>query len=361
MKTTGKIIPLLVLLALLFVVPTKSVAARGLMDGRVVFAGAFTLESGETLDGGLVVVFGTATIEEDSTVNGDIAVTGGSLVVDGVVNGNVVVVGGAVDLGAKSVINGDLTTVGAALDRAEGSQVNGEIFNTTTSWTHNGDYPREPDLPIIPTAPNVSIDFDPFLEAAGVLGRAVVMALLAMLVVMFLVVQTERVAQAVVTQPIVAGGLGLLTIIVALPIIVLLLITVLFIPVAVLAAILLALAIFYGWIAMGLEIGQRFVKAINQQWHPALAAGLGTFLLTLVVNGLSYVWCVGWPVLFLVIFLAVGGIIMTRFGTQAALPQAAITTVAVLPTEEKPVTAPADVRPTEQPDAPRRTRKTKKE
>jgi L-cystine uptake protein TcyP (sodium:dicarboxylate symporter family) len=48
----------------------------------------------------------------------------------------------------------------------------------------------------------------------------------------------------------------------------LLIITILLIPAALVAVIALVLAAVFGWIAIGLEIGQRFTGAIKQQWHP---------------------------------------------------------------------------------------------
>ncbi|MDP3184842.1 MAG: hypothetical protein Q8M58_06190, partial [Anaerolineales bacterium] len=55
-----------------------------------------------------------------------------------------------------------------------------------------------------------------------------------------------------------------------------------------------------------------------QQWHPSLAAGLGTFLLALVANIIGLIACVGWLAPFLVTMLGIGGVIMTRFGARAA-------------------------------------------
>lgn len=91
-----------------------------------------------------------------------------------------------------------------------------------------------------------------------------------------------------------------LTVVLAPLALVLLIITILLIPVALVAVIAIALAAVFGWIAIGLEIGERFTKAIKQQWHPSLAAGLGTFLLALVANIIGLITCVGWLAPFLV-------------------------------------------------------------
>jgi len=304
----NKYLSFFLLLTLVFM-PMQSASAKGLTEGRVIFGSAYTLESGKTLTGDLVVFGGSASIEKDAKVEGDTVVIGGSLVVDGEVTGDVAMVGGAVTLGAESHVHGNLSTVGAVLTRAEGSQVDGEIFNTATSWKNVENQPTAPQ-PLTPITPQVSFDFKPFWSIANVFGQAVALGVLAMLVLLFLAPHTQRVGQAIVGQPFIAGTLGLLTVILT-PLVLILLI-----PVALVAVIVLALAAVFGWIALGLEIGQRLTAAIKQQWHPSLAAGLGTFLLALVVNSIGLIACVGWLAPFLVTILGIGGVILTRFGAR---------------------------------------------
>lgn len=311
-----KLLSFFLLLALIFA-PIQSASAKGLADGKVIFGDTYTLKSGETLNGDLVVFGGSANIEEGAKVEGNAVVIGGSLVVNGEVAGDVAVVGGAVTLGAESHVRGNLSTVGAMLTRTEGSQVDGEIFNTATSWQDRENGTQTP-LPTPTVPPSVHINFQPFWSVANVIGQALALGILAMLVMLFLAPHTQRVGQAIVGQPVIAGLLGLLTVVLAPLALVLLIITILLIPVALVAVIAIALAAVFGWIAIGLEIGERFTKAIKQQWHPSLAAGLGTFLLALVANIIGLIACVGWLAPFLVTMLGIGGVIMTRFGARPA-------------------------------------------
>lgn len=315
-----KLLSFFLLLALIFA-PIQSASAKGLAEGKVIFGDTYTLKSGETLNGDLVVFGGSANIEKGAKVEGNAVVIGGSLVVNGEVAGDVAVVGGAVTLGAESRVRGNLSTVGAMLTRTEGSQVDGEIFNTATSWQDRENGTQTP----LPT-PSVQINFQPFWTVVNVIGQALALGILAMLVMLFLAPHTQRVGQAIVGQPVIAGMLGLLTVVLAPLALVLLIITILLIPVALVAVIALALAAVFGWIAIGLEIGERFSTAIKQQWHPSLAAGLGTFLLALVANIIGLIACVGWLAPFLVTMLGIGGVIMTRFGARPAESPVADTT-----------------------------------
>ena len=331
MSTKTKIFTWFVLLVLLLV-PTGAVAAQGLEDGRIIVASTFTLESGETLNGDLVVIGGAATIQEGAVVNGNTVLMGGSLVVNGEINGDVLVMGGSVILGDHSILHRDLTTLGASLVRADGAVVEGEIFNTATSYGNgtNGDHPRIPNLPQI----NIN-NINPFREVSGVFSRAVVLGLLAMLVAVLLPEPTRRVAQAAIAQPVISGGLGLLTLVVLPVALVAMVITLILIPVTVLLVIFVLIILLYGWIALGTEIGVRLSKG---NWSMPLAAGLGTFLLTLGADALASIpglACIGWPALILICFVALGAVFTSRFGSQVVLPAAV--PAKVEPTTVEPV------------------------
>lgn len=329
MKTKIKIASLF-LLAILVFVPLNPVSANGgSYNGQVIFGQSYTLKTGDTLTGDLLVFGGTATIEQGATVNGNVVLFGSTLVVNGEVSGDVAVIGGSATLGSTAHLHGNLTTVGATLDRADGARIDGQITNTGTSM--NGSQSAVPQ-PILPgnqatqVIHQIVTNFDPFGPLFNAFGQALGLAVLAMLVMLFLAPHADRVAHAVIAQPLVAGGLGLLTLIVAPIAIVLLTITIILIPVVVILVIALFVAGVFGWIAIGYEIGQRFTAAIHQTWHPAFSAGLGVFGLTLVANaltGIPVLNCVGWLVPFLLGLAGFGAVIMSRFGTQLVVAPAA--------------------------------------
>ena len=326
MKTVLKFASVLILVILLFL-PLQSVgAANGKYEGQVLFGQSFTLKSGDTMSGDLLVFGGSATIEQGATVNGSTVLFGGSLTVNGTVNGDLAVTGGSITLGPAAHVSGNLTTVAASLDRADGSQVDGQIYNTATSWIANGENSTIPQLPagkpVIPAMPVIKYGFQSFLSVLNGFGQSLGIAILAMLLMLFLAPHADRVAHAIIAQPLTAGGLGLLTIIAAPIAMVLSIITLILIPLAPIILVALIAAGVFGWIAIGYEVGQRFTKAIHQNWHPALSAGLGTFALTLVakiLTGIPVLNCVGWLVPFLLSLAALGGVLLTRFGTQTSI------------------------------------------
>ena len=336
MKTVLRIVSILSLALLLFLPLQSAGAASGISEGQVIFGQSFTLKSGDSLSGDLLVFGGSATIEKSATVNGSVVLFGGNLKIDGTVTGDVAITGGSVALGSTAHITGNLTTVAASLDRAEGSQVDGQIYNSATSWIgsgNNGNIPQ-PIKPIVPVIPAIKFGFEPLLSLLNSFGQSLGIAVLAMLLMLFLAPHADRVAHAIIAQPLTAGGLGLLTVIAAPIAVVLSVITLILIPLAPIIVIALVAAGVFGWIAIGYEVGQRFTQAIHQNWHPAFSAGLGTFALTLVarvLTGIPVLNCIGWLVPFLLSMAALGAVIMTRFGTQAVV--APIAPAVVIPTK----------------------------
>jgi cytoskeletal protein CcmA (bactofilin family) len=335
MKNKFKLIMLVLALALLLL-PTSAVYARGfsggLLDGRVIFGDNFTLESGDTLTGDLVVFGGNVTVEEDAIIEGDAVVIGGNVTLDGIVEGSMVIVGGSAQMGETSVVEGDLVTVGGSLTRDPGSEVEGDVVtNIPAPDIQIPDVPsppRVPDVPIPPSPPSppgFNFNFDPVGDFLGMLVTAVSVSLLAMLASLFLQPQIERVSQAIVGQPVIAGSFGLLTGVMAPVVLVILAVTIILIPVALLAVLVLALAWLFGLIAIGTEVGERFTRAISQTWAPPLTAGLGTFLMMIVVGGVGLVPCIGWLATSLVALLGIGGVALTLFGSRS-YPQVAVPT-----------------------------------
>ncbi len=329
MKITYKILTLLALLAL-FLVPAGAVHAQGPgtdSGGRVIFGSNFTLESEETFNGDLVVFGGNVDVKDGATMNGNLVVFGGTVESNGRVNGDIVIIGGQVKLDADAHVTGDVVTVGGQLERAEGAEIDGEVVNNIQPDIHipDGTVPPTVPVPDVPT-PSVDIGGNPFWSAAGILLRAVAVALLAMLAVMFLQPQLNRVGQTITGQPLVTGGVGLLTVLVAPIAIVILAVTIILIPIAFVGILLLVFAWLFGMIALGQEVGERFTRSINQTWAPVFTTGFGTFLLMLVGGALGEIPCVGWLAPAVLGFLGVGGVALTWFGLRSA-PM----TVAVVP------------------------------
>ena len=311
-----KLVYAIVLLALMLLPVRSAYALSSPRDGRVIIGQNFTLNSGDTLNGDLVVIGGEANIEQSAIVKGDIVIIGGSLKLDGQGTGDAVVIGGLVTMGEKASLAGDMVTVGGSLQRAEGAVIGGNIVSNLPPPTIQ--LPKMPSTPNppAPPAPKFNINFSPLGTAATVFFQALGLAVLAMLLTVFLHPQLDRVAQAVIAQPFMAGSIGLLTAVIAPITLVILVVSLILIPVALVATILLVLAWLFGVVAFGMEVGDRFTKAIHQTWEPVLATGFGTFLLAIVIGTVNLVPCIGWLAGVLVGLIGLGAAVITMFGTR---------------------------------------------
>jgi hypothetical protein len=298
---------------------------------KLVLGGTFTLARGETLDGNLFIVGGTARLEKDSVVEKNVMVMGGTLSVEGIIEGDVNLVGGLVTLVEGSVVGGDVNALGGNLLRDEGARVDGKV-NTDIPGMFPFVLPGRIQIPnwgewslIQPgdlRVPRFDIALNPFWDGIWLLFRSFLWAAMAVLVVLFLPKYSERASEAAFSQPLIAGGLGCLTVLVVPLILVLLAITICGIPVSVIGVILLSIAWAYGVIVIGMEVGKRLAQLVKQDWATPVSACVGTFFLTLVVNSIGALLpCIGWLAPGIVGVVGLGAVVLTRFGTQNYPPE----------------------------------------
>ncbi len=289
---------------------------RDLHD-QFVFGDTYTLHSGDTLVGDLVILGGTVTLEEGSTVTGNVVLIGGSLSIQGTVEKDLVALGGSPSIGNSALINGDAVTIGSSLDGPT-DRVAGDIISNPSGVFN---------IKVLDQRfPTVGVSKFPVLwDFLGLSFTVFFLTTMAIGIVLFLPKQTERTARVLVQQPVAAGGMGCLTVIVAPIILIALAITIIFSPVSLLGVALLVALVIFGWAAIGLEVGKRLADALHQNWHPAVSAGIGTFGLALVTLGLSRVIiCVGWMLPFLVSMVALGAVMLVFFGARPPLAPAAV-------------------------------------
>ena len=100
--------------------------------------------------------------------------------------------------------------------------------------------------------PDIQVNFNPFFHFFNVFFWAFVIAGFSMLLMLFWQTPIERAGNTIVTQPLMSGAIGLVSVLVGL---------ILFLTI--LPPILVAFAWLFGVVAMGREVGERFATAIN--------------------------------------------------------------------------------------------------
>jgi hypothetical protein len=284
----------------------------------------YTLEAGEVLEGDLVVVGGDAELENGSRIEGSVIVWGGSAEVSGEVEGDVVVFGGQVDLTETAYVEGNISTFGGDVEQDEGAYVGGSYVSgpmgpitAPFAW-----------IPFIDADPDVVryMDFDngPRAMFSGWLWRAgrivmltLLMAGLAGLVAVLWPRPAARVGETALAFALPSGGVGLLTLVVALIVVLGLAITICLSPLALVVALVAGVAAVFGWVSLGILVGERIVRrGGNPFWVAALGAAVLTFLGSLMELVPCVGPCVGWIVPFVVASVGLGAVVLTRFGTR---------------------------------------------
>jgi hypothetical protein len=150
------------------------------------------------------------------------------------------------------------------------------------------------------------------------LTRAFALAAVAVLVLLFLPKHTERVSRVVTDYPVTAGGLGILTGILSVPVMVITSITIILIPATILIALGMVLGLSYGFIAVGSDVGRRIAEGLGQDWKRPLQTAVGAFSIAFLI---SIFYLAQWDWLGSLLWIVIGGIglgavMMTRFGTR---------------------------------------------
>jgi hypothetical protein len=338
-----------ILAAVLAFIPARVYAQTQVIgdNSPVVFGQNYTLSSGQMIKD-LIIFGGNAVIMSGSTVTGDILIFGGNLDVSGTVQGGITSFGGNVTINDTAVVNGTLNTVGGNHFVSPEAKIGGQISDPS-------------QLPFrFPTTifgPSTSINLGPGVTLIWAVFLSLMLAALAVVVALFLPTPTGNVAHTLTGEPIISGAVGLLTLVIAPAIFLVLAITIVLIPLALLFLLVFGVTVVFGWIAMGMSLGERLASLFRAQWAVPVSAGIGTLtlsMLTTLTASLTGAWfwtlcCIGVPIILLLNIISLGAVISSRYGIQRystrLRPQAPMP-VPPMPSTPAPVApAPLDLTP----------------
>lgn len=316
MKFIKSITPsLIVSLFFLFSV-TSAVSAQSQDCSAVVVGDSCVLRDGQTIQGDMTIFGGNVTLEAGSFVRGDVILTGGSLDVFGSIQGDLVSTGGFVHLNNGSEVNGDITRIGGNLLMEDGALVQGDMI---TSSNPGFSIPKS-----LFNRSRVSGIFQPVGNFFLTIFQALAFAAIAIIVALVIPKNTERLAQTSAARFGLSLGMGFLGVLVVLFGSLILTVTLIGIPLALLVLLAFFIALPFGWIGLGLEMGNRVAKLFTTTWSTPIATGIGTLLLSLAAAAIGWVPCFGFLAVLLVLMAGFGSVVLTRFGTRlpADLPAA---------------------------------------
>ena len=311
---------LLTLLLVIFALTATPAFAQG---GQAIVGRPVVVEATRPVEGNLLVIGGPVTVAPDGRVEGDLLVWGGEVDIAGRVAGDVMAWGGDVTLRSSAVVEGDVFLIGGQLHREEGAIIRGDVRDRAPLQELRlpalGIPPVSAPLPA--TAPGQLDDGSAFLSFLLNLIRigftAVGAAVIGLLVMIFLPEQTQTVKTMAVEQPIASMGVGLLTLIVVPPVMLLLIITICGIPIALVLGLALLMASLFGWIALGLMVGERLLSLLETEKPLPLVSVVVGVLLISVVTALP---CLGWLLGLIGWAWGLGAVVLSRAGGRGPFP-----------------------------------------
>jgi len=319
--------------------------AGGCVPGARYWGQDVDVRSGQVHEGDLVVMGGDARIHQGGRVTGNLVAMGGETRIEGQVDGAVVVYGGDVRLTGTAVVRGNLVNYGGEIRRDEGAQVLGQSVGGG-GWTP----PSSPSAPVV-TGPWGGWGGAPFVSISGpevglwsflrnVLEAIIsflAVAALGILLIAFAPVHLSRVQQTAVEMWPISLGVGFLTLLVAILVIIVLLLpaiilfiiggiltatiigAILGIPLILMGAILLFVpvglvvaGVLMGWVAISQYVGDRVMAVIDRPSNPIVSFLVGLVLISL----LSAVPCIGWVLALGITCIALGAVVLSRVGTM---------------------------------------------
>ncbi|MGD8996582.1 MAG: polymer-forming cytoskeletal protein [Anaerolineae bacterium] len=315
--------------------PTMPAAAASDLpdDGVVIWNEDYTLAEDETLDGDLVVFNGDVTLESGSRISGNVVVWNGSADVDGAIAGNLVISSGQIQLGEDAYVQGDVVcSWNCDIEREDGARVEGDVVEGPSlrglpfaGWGERGlrvQIPSPEAEPFWLSGPEQVLRW--ILRIVRSLVTIVVIAAIGGVVALIWPQATAQVGRTAFESPGASLGVGFLTVVAAITLIIALAITICLSPAAVLMALFLGAAGLFGWVAIGARVGERLLDALGAgEVAPLWVAGLGTLVITLITLGLTTALCLaplGWLLTFVIGCFGLGAVVLTRFGTMAYVP-----------------------------------------
>lgn len=276
-----------------------SVYADSYDNERVCFGRSITVNLDEVVEK-VVCIGGSVYVK--GKVKTDAVAIGGSVIISGTVGKDVVSIGGSIELKKTAEVNGKVVSIGGSVNKHPDAKINSDIVNL----------PFFKAFRWIGPFAGFTVKWSlPMLILFGMIRILLIIAL-AILIVLLFPAPINRVVNVLDKDWLKAGGVGLLVVI-GIPILMLMLavtiIGILFIPFLIL---LIIIAVIFGHVCIAVLIGRKLENALLKKSRSMVSAVLfGGILIGLV----CLIPILGILIKVIITFLALGVILLTRFGT----------------------------------------------
>jgi hypothetical protein len=233
----------------------------------------------------------------------DLVAINGNINIKGDVGGDVVAVLGNVRLFPTAKVAGDVTSIGGSVSRDEGAIIKGKIVEVAIG--KEGKKMVEAYAPLVATAGMGGFLVLKTLMFLGFIG-------LSMIVVSFMTKRIGAISSKIEKEWLKTFLWGLLGYLLICPLAILLAITIVGIPLIVVEAVLVSIAMTMGFIAVSQLIGKRFTKAIRQPNQPMIVEVVWGLVILFLVDLIPVI---GPLVKCVVLTFGFGSAIKTKLGS----------------------------------------------
>lgn len=249
---------------------------------------------------------GSDVFVEAGTKTGSIISVGGQVTVEGTVEGDVTVIGNALVLGREALVTGNATSLGGIIVIGRGARILGnqtEINSTNL-------------MASITSVLNEEWEGWSWIFAVVQIALFMCIIIVALLVVILIPGPINVISSTIRTDTLKTILWSILGMVMIMLIAVLLAISVIGIFLIPLEIIIVVCMAFIGFIAMGQLTGQKMYSLLKREGSDIIRETFWGLIILFLIGWIPYV---GTMVKLMAVFLGLGGVVYSRFGTRKAL------------------------------------------
>ena len=250
----------------------------------------------------IVKIGSDVTIEEGTKVRNVLAI-GGQITVDGVVDNHIVAIGGSIVLTGKAVVGGSVFCIGGIIVKGRGAEVYGNLTEI------NAD-----DISAA-IANALSEEWEGWSWIFAIISISIFLGVLLLtFLTVFLIPKPIRlISSAIKEKPLKVTVWGLAGLVLIVPLAVLLAISVVGIVLIPLEMTIVLCAVLVGFIAVSQLVGRKLFTVLKRHDQSMVRETIWGLIILWLIGWIPYV---GWIVKMCAIIIGLGGVLLTRFGTN---------------------------------------------
>jgi hypothetical protein len=250
----------------------------------------------------IVKIGSNVTIEEGTKVRNVLAI-GGQITVDGVVENHVVSIGGSIVLTRTAVVGGSVFSLGGIVVRGRGAEVYGNLTEINTD-----------DISEAITKA-LSEEWEGWSWIFAIVSLSIFLGvLLVTILTVFLIPKPVRlISSAIKEKPFKVTAWGLTGLVLVVPLAVLLAVSVIGIVLIPLEMAIVLFAVLLGFIAVSQLVGRKLFTVLKRHDQSLMRETIWGLLILWLIGWIPYM---GWMIKMCAIVIGLGGVLLTRFGTN---------------------------------------------